>query len=432
MKQTYHLLQVLSLILVVPLTAVCAEQPSHESVSLSASSENIREMIQEIDEEMVFYYHDKLMSFGPRYTGSLSCILAGEYIFDEFTDMGLDTIFHDWNFDGFSSRNIVATLPGTDPSSNAIFILSAHYDCTPGSLGADDDGSGVAAVMAAAEVMSQYTFDHTIRFIAFSGEEVGTYGSFSYAKEAYQRGDNIVAVLNPDMVGYANTSEGGRMLRFFGHDRSKWIGDFASTVSETYMDLIDLEVESLPNYLGADHQPFVDYGYDGVWIAHHDDYPWANTPEDNPEHLNWTYQTKATKLLLAILAEFAITALDVQVLLTTPYEGFLYFFNRPILPMHLGRHWYQELRGITVLFGRAVASASVISQEDIQHVIFCIDDNFMYWDYEPPYEWRIQGKHYFPIGRHTLRVLAFTESGKIAADEMDIIIFTFSCQYGLW
>jgi len=65
--------------------------------------------------------------------------------------------------------------------------MSARYDCTSGSLGADDDGSGVAAVLASASIMSHYAFNHTIRFIAFSGEEVGTYGSFTYAKEAYER-----------------------------------------------------------------------------------------------------------------------------------------------------------------------------------------------------------------------------------------------------
>jgi hypothetical protein len=90
------------------------------------------------------------------------------------------------------------------------------------------------------------------------------------------------------------------------------------------------------------------------------------------------------------------------------------------------------MRGITIILGRAITSADVISNEEIEYVIFCIDNNFMYWDSESPYEWKIQGKHCAPIGRHKLKVYAYTTSGKVSTDEMDIIIFTLSCQYGRW
>ena len=393
---------------------------------------NIIEMVQQIDEDLVFYYHDNLMNYGSRYTSTINCTLAGQYIYNEFEEMGLDAGFHEWQYDGFYSRNVVGTLHGSDPSSNAIFIMSAHYDCTPGSLGADDDGSGVAAVLATAKILSRYSFNHTIRFIAFSGEEVGTYGSFTYARDAYNRGDNIVAVINADMVGYADTAEGGRILRFHCPQRSEWISDYSITVAEKYMDIIDLAVEKRPNYIGADHQAFIDYGYDGVWIAHHDGYPWANTPEDTPDHLNWTYQTKATKLLLAIMAEIAIKTIDVQVVLTNPYEGYGYFFNRPVVSLALGRQWYKGCRGMTTVFGRADAGAKVYTAEEIEYVVFCIDDNFMFFDSEPPYEWKIQGKHYPPIGKINLKVYAYTNSGKFATDEMNIRILTLSSQYGRW
>ena len=140
----------------------------------------------------------------------------------------------------------------------------------------------------------------------------GTYGSFTYARDASYRGDNIVAVLNMDMIGYANTAEGGRVLRFFPPERSSWIANDASMISEKYNDIIDMTVVTLPGYRGADNQAFVDYGYDGVWIAHQDGYPSGHSPEDTADHLNWSYYVKATKLMLAITAEFAQKPLDVQ------------------------------------------------------------------------------------------------------------------------
>ena len=411
---------------------VASDSTTSEPAGFIGQDATIVEMIQQIDEDLVFSYHQALMSFGSRYTGTENCTLAAQYLFDTFKDMGLGTSFHEWQYDGFSSRNVVASLPGTDSSSNAVFIFSAHYDCTPGSLGADDDGSGVAAILATAKILSQYTFNHTIRFIAFSGEEVGTYGSFCYARDAYRNGDNIVAVLNADMIGYANTTQGGKILRFHQPQRSIWIADYASSIAETYHSLIDLSVEKRPNYIGADHQAFIDYGYDGVWIAHHDGYPWANTPEDNPEHLNWTYQVKATKLLLAVMAEIARKPIDAQILLTSPYEGYGYFFNYPLFPLDFGRQWYKGLRGATIVIGRPLATATVYTNEDVEYVVFCIDGNFMFFDSEPPYEWKIQGKHYPPIGKITLQVYVYTTSGKVATDEMNMQLYTLSCQYCPW
>jgi len=417
--------------LVIP-TIVFFPSGQADTIIQSVSDESIIEMIQQVDESLLFYYHEKLLRFGPRYTGTINCTLAGQYIYDEFEEMGLNVEFHNWNVDGFNSRNVVATLPGTDPTSTAEFLMTAHYDTVQGAPGANDDGSGVAAVLATAAVLSQFSFNHTIRFIAFSGEEVGTYGSFSYARDAYRRGDNIIAVINADMVGYADTEEGGRILRFFPPERSVWIADFADFVSKKYIEEIDMVIRELPHYMGADHKPFVDYGYDGVWIAHNDGYQWGHSPEDTLDHINFTYEVKATKLLLAIMAELAIKPIDIQVMFKTPFEGYYYFFNRPRRTLDLPKQWYRELRGITIIFGRALVNIEVISNEEVENVAFCIDGDFIFWDSEPPYEWKIQGKQTSLIGRHKLQAYAYTKSGKVAFDEMDIIIFTLSCQYGRW
>ena len=393
---------------------------------------HILEMIQHINETIVFDYMQSLLSFGARYTGSENCSQAADWIFDTFYGMGLDTMVHQWEYGGFSSQNIVATLPGTDSHTDAQIILSAHYDCTPGSLGADDDGSGVVAVLAAASVMKDYSFNHTIKFIAFSGEEVGTYGSFCYARDAYRNGDDIYAVLNLDMIGYANSKDGGNLLRFHCPSRSWWIGEDAQQYADVYAEYTNISVETRPNYIGADHQAFIDYGYDGVWIAHRDGYPWANTPGDNPDHLNWTYQTKATKAMIAITASFARKPIPIQVSFTKPQEGMSYFFNRSLFPLDFGSEWYKGYRGMTIVFGRPLVSIDISSNDALDRVIYCIDGNFMVSLSKPPYDWQLQGKHFPFIGRHLLQVYAYTESGAVAFDEIELWIFTLSCQYGKW
>jgi hypothetical protein len=390
---------------------------------------DIIEMISLVNEDMLYDYLKNLTDFGPRFTGTKNCTLAAQYIYNEFEKMDLEVEFHDWNFADFESQNVVATLKGTDPESDAIYIFCAHYDTTRKSPGANDDGSGVAAMMTIANICSKYSFNHTIRFIAFSGEEVGTYGSFSYARDAYNRGDNIIAVLNADIIGYADTEKGGNIIRFSNMDRSSWISRYASEIGEKYYDNAELAVENIPNYRGADNQAFVDYGYDGVWIVEHDGHQWGHSPEDTIDHINFSYLTKATKLLLATLAELAYKPIDIQVIFKTPLEARGYIFNKSVIPLNLGKYHFKGYRGITVILGRANASCEVISKEDIKFVVFCINNDFIHWDSKPPYEWKIQGRFTPLIGRYKLRVYAYTLSGKCAVDEMDIIIFTLSFLY---
>jgi len=278
--------------------------------------------------------------------------------------------------------------------------------------------------------LSNYQFNNTIKFITFSGEEVGTYGSFTYARDASHRGDNIIAVLNMDMIGYANTVEGGRVLRFFPPLRSRWIAEYATTIAEKYQDMLDMTAVTLPSYPGDDSQAFVDYGYDGVWIAHQDGYPYGHSANDTADRLNWTYYTKATKLMLAITAEIAQRPIDVEVMLRRPLEGYLYFFKRPVLQTSFPNLWANGMRGRTfIIGGRTMASAEVFSYEPIRYVVFCVDGQFLVWDSDPPYEWRIQGWFYPLIGKHTIEVYAYTTSGKVASDEMDVFILSLSTTY---
>lgn len=393
---------------------------------------NIVEMINSVNESKVLYYYQNLMKFGVRYTGTSNCTLAGDWIYTEFEKMGLNVEFHKWNFEKYESKNVVATLAGNDFSSNAIFILCAHYDTFKNSPGANDDGSGVVAVLSIAEILSKYSFNHTIKFIAFSGEEVGTYGSFTYARDAYNRNENIVAVLNLDIIGYADTSNGGKILRFYHEEPSTWIADFAKTISSKYRDINDMNIENMPNYPGADNQAFVDYGYDGVWIAQHDPNHVGHSENDTLEHINITYQIKSTKLMLAILTELAIKPINIQVIIRTPLEGMGYFQNNPVIELPFAKYYFDRLRGITVAFGRPIAKADVICKEKVKYVIFTIDDMFIFWDDTSPYEWKIQGKFYPLFGRHTLKVYAYSETGEMHIDQIDIIFLTLSYQYGKW
>ena len=426
MKNRFKCLSILvccSLIFTINVSASSYKQliPMNNS---SLEPTDIINLINSVNESRVLYFYQGLLSFGVRYTGTINCTMAGDWIYNKFEKMGLNVEFHNWSFEEFQGKNIVATLPGIDNSSNAIFIICAHYDTVKNSPGANDDGSGVVAVLSIAEILSKYSFNHTIKFITFSGEEVGTYGSFNYARDSYNKKDNIIAVLNLDIIGYAETSEGGKILRFFHEEPSTWIADYAQKISLKYIDIIDMSIESLPNYPGADNQAFVDYGYDGVWIAQHDPNWVGHSKNDTLEHINITYQMKVTKLMLAILTELGIKPINIQVILRAPLEGMGYFKDFPLIELSFAKFYFQRLRGITVAIGKPTAKAEVFCKEKIKYVIFTIDDMFIFWDETPPYEWKIHGKAYPLVGRHTLKVIAYSETNEVDSDQMDIIFFT--------
>ena len=405
-------------------------QPIHDETNTltRGNEDSILEMVHQIDSNLVSSYLQDLVAFGPRYTGTENCSKAAQYIYDTFQSQGLFTQLEPWTYAGFESQNVVATLNGTG-HSNAVVLMTAHYDTVLVSPGANDDASGVATILAAAHVMGAYTFNHTIRFVAFSGEEVGTYGSFYHARRSYERGDNIVAVINIDMVGFAESTRGGRVLRVFETLRTKWLSELCINVSDRYHEILNLTVETIPNYIGADHQAFLDYGYDGVFFAHYDGYQWGHSENDTLDHINATYHVKSTRLLLSIVATLASRFIPLQVLFMTPREGCLYLGNFSILSLPLGLFWFLQLRGITIAFGSPLATVEVRSIDTIEYVIFCLDDTFITWDRTPPYNWQIEGKYAPPIGRHILRAYAYDSKGRVASDEMDILIYSLAYQY---
>lgn len=113
--------------------------------------------------------------------------------------------------------NVVATLPGTRPESrDRIYVVSAHYDSASShpadaaspAPGADNDASGVAAVLELARVMSRYEFDATIVFMAVAGEEQGLYGAAHWAEQAKQKNLNLAGMINNDTIGSTRAEDG--------------------------------------------------------------------------------------------------------------------------------------------------------------------------------------------------------------------------------
>jgi len=409
-------------------TAQNFKMTSNTELSELIINSDIVDMINLVNESLISHYLEGLVNFGPRLTGSENCSKAAVYINNEFKKLGLYSYIDPWKNLKYKSQNVIASLNGTDPSSDAVFVLCAHYDTIGDSPGANDDSSGVATMLTIANICSKYSFNHTIRFVITSGEEVGLYGSYDYARKSYERNENIVEVINIDTIGNT-TKEGENIVYLLKPERSDLIYSFIKETSETYMDYIDLSIVNIGDR-GNDHRSFLNFGYDAIQFVQlaRGDYP-IHTPQDTIEKINYEYLVKVTKLILATTVELAGKPIDVQVRIVAPKEGYLYLFNKAIFHPSKLNIGGKNLRGLTYIIGRTTAKINIITKDEISSVAFCIDgiSRFPGFLQQPPYEWKIElsPQKIFPFtGKHILGVYVCTNSGKTAYDEMDIFFIT--------
>jgi hypothetical protein len=259
------------------------------------------ELISKVNSSLLAYYIENIQSFGPHPTGSSSIEEVKQYLFNELSKLPIDVSLHSWNSEGNSGENIVATLQGTITSNN-VFITTAHYDTLSVSPGADDDGSGIAAILMMSSILSQYSFDTTIKFILFSGEEQGCLGSYEYAKEAKENNVNIIGVLALDKIGYAKSYEDGSIIRHHADPASSWMIDLTENISKKYMNEIELTVSRFPFDSSSDHKAFVDQGFSGSNFAENTLNPYYHTSEDLLKHMNLSYLSKVCKLTICTIA----------------------------------------------------------------------------------------------------------------------------------
>jgi hypothetical protein len=389
-------------------------------------------LINDVNKTIIDTYVKELIGFGPRPAGSRACQQTGAYIASKFTSFGLDVSVDNWTFFPFHSQNVVATLHGSDTSSDAVFLLSAHYDTRKNSVGANDDSSGIATILAIAQICSQYHFNYTIRFLALSGEECGLCtdmpGSRDYAKKAYDRGDNIVACLDLDTIGSYETDFGTRAVRVYTPIRATWIPLMMQQVCDHY-SILNMTIEQMPNH-PADQQAFISWGFDAVLICQADQIHNVSK-NDTYEHINLSYITKVCRLMIAVTGVLAQTPITLQVRFTDPLRGYVYVYGKKVKAPGLSRSFLRE--GATYLIGRTMARVNITSTEPIKEVAYGVDDQFIvHFNDTQDTEWKIQGYDTPMIGRHTIMVYVITESGQIARDQMDLYCFTLSHLYYPW
>lgn len=253
------------------------------------------------------------LSSWSRRTGQAGNDSAASWIAAQFNAMNLQVSQPVFQVGQNNTQNIMGVQTGqTRPDD--WYVVGGHMDSTssldapPNAPGAVDNASGCSAVIEMARIASQYTFEATLIFICYSGEEQGLIGSEFHADTLTNEGDagKIKAALTLDMVGYTSNSNHGLLLESSATYQAL-MNDMAQNAA-TYAP--GLTVQTTTNYFGSDHVSYIDniIPMPGILSIDVDYgiYPDYHRSTDLPENINTTQGEYIIITNLATLIDKAV------------------------------------------------------------------------------------------------------------------------------
>jgi hypothetical protein len=259
----------------------------------------IRPIVARESPARIYEYEKALVDFDSRHISRPGNREASTYLYNTLKSFGYEPEYQ-W-FEprgalGGKSANVVATLRGTtDPE--IVYVVSSHYDSVAGGPGADDDASGVAALLEAARVMREHPMPATIVFAAFTGEEAGLLGSREFVRRAVEGKIHIAGALNNDMVGWMNDERMDLTIRY----SNAGIRDIQHGAAMLFTKLITYDSHY---FKGTDAVSYYDAFGDivgGIGSYPVLSSPHYHQPTDLLEHENFQLITEASRTTVASL-----------------------------------------------------------------------------------------------------------------------------------
>jgi Zn-dependent M28 family amino/carboxypeptidase len=234
--------------------------------------------------------------------GSVRGREAGQsYLAEEFSKLGLKVEKQCFSSGSYKGCNIVGILPG---KTENVVVVSAHADSVK-NAGADDDGSGIAALLAIAKSMKPTSWNATIHFVGFDLEEVGLVGSKAYVKEQLKRRTSIKGNINLEMLGYDSDNDG--VFHVIDCKRKESL-ELVNLVTQSVPEKNNLKVSPYCTNR-SDHASFWNAGIPAVVISQNffggDGNPCYHAACDKFDKVNTNYLNNLVDLAGNVVAKYA-------------------------------------------------------------------------------------------------------------------------------
>lgn len=252
---------------------------------------------------------------------------AAAYLEEELRALGLEPAAQEFTAERVAVRNLEAEVPGR---SGDIVLVGAHYDSVLGASGADDNASGVAALLELARALGREPRGRTLRFVFFVNEEPPWFmteamGSVRYARRARQRGERIAAMLSLETLGYYSDADGSQLypwpLGWLYPSRGDFVGFVGNLGSRALVRRAIAAFRRsaafpsegvaapalIPGIGWSDHSSFWQQGYPGVMATDTAlyRYPAYHTLEDTPEKIDHERLARVVVGLVGVVRSLA-------------------------------------------------------------------------------------------------------------------------------
>lgn len=287
-----------------------------EQRSLSVSLEHhVKRLAGEIGERNMFNLH--------------ALRAAAEYIRAELQQQGWTVQAHTYAVEGRPCDNLAVEMPGTT-NAGEIVLIGAHYDSVLGSPGANDNASGVAALLELARHFAGRPTGRTLRFVAFVNEEPPFFwthrmGSRVYARACRARGERIAAMLSLETIGFYSDEKGSQRYPFplglfYPHtgDFIAFVGNLSSRrlvrrAIATFRARVPFPSEGaavpgwIPGVGWSDHWSFWKEGYPAIMVTDTAPYryPHYHAGTDTPNHVDYDRLARVTLGLIPVIEDLA-------------------------------------------------------------------------------------------------------------------------------
>lgn len=251
---------------------------------------------------------------------------AAHYITEEWHKQGYEVRSHVYDDRGVERANLEITCEGKNRNREYI-LVGAHYDSVIGSPGANDNGSGIAALLELSRLFSGLKPNVSLRFVAFVNEEPPFFyseemGSMIYAKAAKRRREPIRLMIALETIACYRNAPGSQayppMLKYFYPDTGNFIA-FVSNLrsrgvmlesARAFSASTDFPLQTIaapdivPGVSWSDHSSFWRHGYKAFMVTDTAlyRYPYYHAPEDTPDQLDYEPFARMTQGLFLMLA----------------------------------------------------------------------------------------------------------------------------------
>ncbi len=296
-------------------SAAATRDPNVDSLLPRLTEADLRAMVDRLSGQQAVTVGGAAVTLNTRYTFAARIRDAEAYIYEYYQTLGIPVRYSPWTYGNYSGRNVIAEVPGS-VTPEKVLLLGGHldniseipYTTAPGG---DDNGTGTAATLLIARLLKTYQPDFTVRFVHFTAEEQGHWGSKVYAAQMRGRGEQVIGYIDLDMFGYDGNGDRVVEIHTGSGPKSNAFGAEFLERNERYGLGLNFERKSTTASRFSDHSSFWDQDYAAFLIIENffddaivrDRNPWYHNTGDLPARVDYNYVARISRVALATAYE---------------------------------------------------------------------------------------------------------------------------------